>query len=82
MYLKFPNGLIELAIECGLFQKNGSRIMAGGKSVYAKNILANPEEYFTPEVMDALDIFAKEKYSYGTAGPEVAPEDIDTEEHA
>lgn len=75
-------GLIELAIECGLFQKNGSRILAGGKSVYAKNILANPEEYFTPEVMDALDIFAKEKYSYGTAGPEVAPEDIDTEEHA
>jgi RecA/RadA recombinase len=75
-------GMIELAIEAGLFEKKGSRIVANDKSVYAKQILANPEEYFTPEVMGVLDKFAQEKYSYGTAGSEMASEDITTEESA
>ncbi len=75
-------GMIELAIEAGLFEKKGSRIVANDKSVYAKQILADPELYFTPEVMDVLDKFAQEKYSYGTAGSEMASEDITTEESA
>jgi len=75
-------GMIELAIEAGLFEKKGSRIVANDKSVYAKQILADPEQYFTPEVMDVLDKFAMEKYSYGTAGSEMASEDITTEESA
>lgn len=74
-------GMIELAIDAGLFEKKGSRIVANDKSVYAKQILADPEQYFTPEVMAELDTFAKERYSYGT-GSEMAPEDIDTEESA
>jgi len=73
-------GMIELAIEAGLFEKKGSRIQAGEKSVYAKQILADPEQYFTPEIMDVLDKFAQEKYSYGTTGSEMASEDIITEE--
>jgi hypothetical protein len=32
--------------------------------------------------MDVLDKFAQEKYSYGTAGSEMASEDITTEESA
>ena len=75
-------GMIELAIEAGLFEKKGSRIVANDKSVYAKQILADPEQYFTPEVMDVLDKFAQEKYSYGTAGSEMASEDITSEESA
>ena len=75
-------GMIELAIEAGLFEKKGSRIVANDKSVYAKQILADPEQYFTQEVMDVLDKFAQEKYSYGTAGSEMASEDITTEESA
>ena len=74
-------GMIELAIDAGIFEKKGSRIQAGEKSVYAKQILANPEEYFTPKIMEKLDEFAIGRYSYGT-GPEMAPEDIDTEELA
>ena len=74
-------GMIELAIDAGLFEKKGSRIVANDKSVYAKQILADPEQYFTPEVMAELDTFAKERYSYGT-GSEMAPEGIDTEESA
>ena len=74
-------GMIELAIEAGLFEKKGSRIVANDKSVYAKQILADPEQYFTEDVMAKLDVFAKERYSYGT-GSEMAPENINTEESA
>tara|TARA_B100000575_G_scaffold238742_1_gene201146 strand:- start:330 stop:1130 length:801 start_codon:yes stop_codon:yes gene_type:complete len=74
-------GMIELAIDAGIFEKKGSRIQAGEKSVYAKQILANPEQYFTPAIMEELDKFAIGRYSYGT-GPEMASEDIDTEELA
>lgn len=74
-------GMIELAIDAGLFEKKGSRIVANDKSVYAKQILADPEQYFTEDVMAKLDSFAKERYSYGT-GSEMAPENIDTEESA
>ena len=75
-------GMIELAIEAGLFEKKGSRIVANDKSVYAKQILADPEQYFTSEVMAVLDKFAQEKYSYGTTGSEMASEDITSEESA
>ena len=36
-----------------------------GKKVYGKQILANPEEYFTPEVMQALDETAQKEFGYG-----------------
>ena len=74
-------GMIELAIDAGIFEKKGSRIQAGDKSVYAKQILADPEKYFTPAIMEELDTFATGRYSYGT-GSEMASEDITTEESA
>ena len=36
-----------------------------GKKVYAKAIYKDPEEYFTPEVMQALDEIAKREFGYG-----------------
>ena len=36
-----------------------------GKKLYAKQILAEPEKYFTPEVMQALDETAQQEFSYG-----------------
>jgi hypothetical protein len=36
-----------------------------GKKIYAKQILANPEEYFTEGVMQKLDEIAKEEFKYG-----------------
>jgi hypothetical protein len=37
-----------------------------GKKIYAKQILKDPEEYFTPEVMEKLDEIAKQEFSYGS----------------
>jgi hypothetical protein len=37
-----------------------------GKKVYAKQILKDPETYFTPEVLQALDEIAQKEFAYGS----------------
>ena len=58
-------GLLELGIEYGVFGKNGNRVLIGESSVYPSAVLADPEKYFTPEVMEKLEAAAKEEFSYG-----------------
>jgi hypothetical protein len=36
-----------------------------GKKVYAKAIYKDPEAYFTPEVMEKLDVIARSEFNYG-----------------
>ena len=50
----------------GVFVKSGGRYEINGGKFYAKAILSEPEKFFTPEVMQALDECAKKEYSYGT----------------
>ena len=58
-------GLLELGIEHGVFGKNGNRVLIGKSSVYPSAVLADPEKYFTPEVMEKLEEAAKKEFSYG-----------------
>ena len=58
-------GLLELGEIGGLWKNMAGRYEMDGKKIYAKQILANPEEYFTPEVMQALDEIASKEFSYG-----------------
>ena len=58
-------GLLELGEKYEVFTKVGNRYEIGEKKVYPKNILENPQEYFTPEVMQALDECAAKEFSYG-----------------
>ena len=58
-------GLLELGEAGGLWKNVAGRYEMNGKKVYAKQILSNPDEYFTPEVMQALDEIAKSEFSYG-----------------
>ena len=58
-------GLLELGEIGGLWKNVAGRYEINGKKIYAKQILASPEEYFTPEVMQALDETAKKEFSYG-----------------
>ena len=57
-------GLIELGLKYEVFEKKGTRIKVGDSSVYPKQMLENPEKYFTPEIMQALDECAKKEFSY------------------
>jgi len=59
-------GLLELGEKYGVFEKAGNRIQIGEKKVYPKNVYENPEEYFTPEVMQALDECAAKEFKYGS----------------
>ncbi len=58
-------GLLELGEKYGVFEKAGNRYQIGEKKVYPKNILENPEEYFTTEVLQALDECAQKEFGYG-----------------
>ena len=58
-------GLLELGETGGLWKNVAGRYEIDGKKVYGKQILSNPEEYFTDEVMEALDQIAKKEFSYG-----------------
>ena len=59
-------GLIELALESGIWEKSGNYVVINEKKLYPKEIYKNPEKYFTQEVMDKIDIVAKGTFLYGT----------------
>ena len=58
-------GLLELGEAGGLWKNVAGRYEIDGKKIYAKEIYKNPEKYFTPEVMEKLDVIAKGTFSYG-----------------
>ena len=58
-------GLLELGEIGGLWKNVAGRYEMDGKKIYAKQILANPQEYFTDEVMQKLDEIARKEFSYG-----------------
>jgi len=60
-------GLLELGEIGDLWQNKAGRYEIGGKKLYAKQILADPEQYFTTEIMQALDETAKKFFSYGSS---------------
>ena len=60
-------GLLELGELGGLWKNVAGRYEMNGKKIYAKQILADPETYFTSEVMQALDEIAQKYFSYGSS---------------
>jgi len=58
-------GLLELGEKYGVFERKGNRIVVGDSSVYPSAILADPNKYFTPEIMQALDEVAAKEFKYG-----------------
>ena len=59
-------GLLELGEKHGVFTRIGNRYKMGESNLYPKQILSNPEKYFTPEVLDALDEVAAKEFGYGS----------------
>ena len=61
-------GLIDLAVDYGIFKKVSTRIeLPDGSTTFAKTIINNPEKYFTKEVLDKLDEAAQKEFMYGSA---------------
>jgi len=59
-------GLLELGELGGMWKNVAGRYEMNGKKIYAKEILRNPTEYFTDDIMEQLDGIAKSVFSYGT----------------
>jgi RecA/RadA recombinase len=59
-------GLLELGEKYGVFQRVGNRYKIGESNLYPKSILADPEKYFTQEIMMQLDKAAEQEFTYGS----------------
>jgi RecA/RadA recombinase len=59
-------GLVEIAVNAGIFKKNSTRIeLPDGSKVFEKTIYDNPEKYFTKDILDKLDKAVYNEFSYG-----------------
>lgn len=67
-------GLIDLAVEYGIFKKVSTKIeVADGSTHFEKHIINNAERYFTKEVLERIDEAAQKEYCYGAS---LSTEDI------
>ena len=59
-------GLAELAEKYGIFKKVSTRLeLPDGRKVFGKQINQNPEDYYTPEILEQLEQAANEEFLYG-----------------
>jgi hypothetical protein len=59
-------GLVDIAVNSGVFKKNSTRIeLPDGSKVFEKTIYENPEKYFTKDVLEQLDKAVYNEFSYG-----------------
>ena len=59
-------GLLEFGEKHGIFKKSGNRYEMGESKLYGKQILKDPQKYFTEDVLKQLDEACKTEFSYGT----------------
>ena len=60
-------GLLDIAEAAGVFVKDGSRYkLKDGTKIYGKTIQENPEKYYTKEILDEINEYVKEAFSYGS----------------
>ena len=60
-------GMLELGERAGIWKNVAGRYEVNGKKVYGKEILKNPEQYFTDEVMAKLEEQAAVEFLYGVS---------------
>jgi hypothetical protein len=64
-------GLLEMAEAAGIFKKVSTRYeLPDGSKLFGKQILKDPEKYFTKDILNQLDNYAKIEYTYGRTNGE------------
>jgi len=64
-------GLLEMAEAAGIFKKVSTRYeLPDGSKLFGKQILKDPEKYFTEDILNQLDNYAKIEYTYGSTNGE------------
>lgn len=60
-------GLVDLAVEAGIFKKLSTRIeLPDGSKIFESRINKDPEKYFTEDILKQLDEYAKKAFAYGS----------------
>ena len=60
-------GLLDVAIKYGIFTKVSTKIqLPTGKTAFESQINRDPEKYYTPDVLAAIEIAVKKEFCYGT----------------
>jgi RecA/RadA recombinase len=74
-------GLLELAEEGGVIERVGNRYEIDGKKLFKKEILSEPEKYFTQDLLEKIDEYAQVKFKYGQGDINVEedPEELEDE---
>lgn len=58
-------GLMDIAIKYGIFEKVSTKIvLPDGTSTFEKRIIADPEKYFTKDILDKIDEACKKEFLY------------------
>jgi len=72
-------GLLDLAEKYNIIKKVSTRYeLPDGSKVFGKAINNDPEKYFTPEIMEQLEVAAAKEFKYGQVGIDETPqEDIE-----
>ena len=59
-------GLLDLALKFGIIKKVSTRLeLPNGTKLFEKNILENPEKYFTQEILDQINEHCANEFLYG-----------------
>ena len=73
-------GLLNIAEKYNIIKKVSTRFeLPDGSKVFGKAINANPEKYFTPDIMAQLEVAAQKEFTYGTADVNEHVEEDDDE---
>lgn len=70
-------GLLPIAEKYDIIKKVSTRYeLADGSKVWGKDILAEPEKYFTKDILDKIDDVCKREYALGGVSIDEAPEEV------
>ena len=73
-------GLVDLALDAGIFTKSGNRVETiDGTKNYPKAVYNSPEKYFTGEVMSGIEEYANKEFKYGHVLEEEDQEESDND---
>ena len=73
-------GLVEIAVKYDIFKKISTRIeLPDGRKVYEKQINTNPEQYYTKEILDQINVAVGIEFKYGSKTEEGSEDESNTE---
>jgi len=69
-------GLVDLAVDCGVFNRSAGRIeLPDGSKQFEKRIYADPTKYFTDDILKKIDEYCEREFTYGDNTGEIVDAD-------